>query len=46
MRTMLIAAAAGLSLAASTIAYADSGDGQVANTLFTELPGADQQAGG
>jgi hypothetical protein len=41
---MLIAAAAGLSLAASTIAYADSGDGQVANTLFTELPGVVAQA--
>ena len=33
MRTMLLAAAAGLSLAASTAAYADSGDGPAANTL-------------
>jgi hypothetical protein len=44
MRTMLIAAAAGLSLAASTVAYADSGDGPAANTLFTELPGVVAQA--
>ena len=44
MRTMLLAAAAGLSLAASTAAYADSGDGPAANTLFTELPGVVAQA--
>jgi hypothetical protein len=35
---MLIAAAAGLSLAASTAAYADSGDGPAANSFFTKLP--------
>ena len=39
MRTMLLAAAAGLSLAASAAAYADGGDGPVANSFFTELPG-------
>jgi hypothetical protein len=44
MRTMLLAAAAGLSLAASTAAYADGGDGPAANTLFTELPGVVAQA--
>jgi hypothetical protein len=44
MRTMLIAAAAGLSLAASTAAYADSGDGPAANSFFTELPGVVAQA--
>ena len=41
---MLLAAAAGLSLAASTAAYADGGDGPAANTLFTELPGVVAQA--
>jgi hypothetical protein len=44
MRAMLIAAAAGLSLAASTAAYADSGDGPAANSFFTELPGVVAQA--
>jgi hypothetical protein len=44
MRTMLLAAAAGLSLVASTAAYADGGDGPAANTLFTELPGVVAQA--
>ena len=44
MRTMLLAAAAGLSLAASTAAYADGGDGPAANSFFTELPGAVAQA--
>jgi hypothetical protein len=44
MKTMLIAAAAGLSLAASTAAYADSGDGPAANSFFTELPGVVAQA--
>src|ERR1700759_1485255 len=44
MRIMLLAAAAGLSLAASTAAYADGGDGPAANTLFTELPGVVAQA--
>ena len=40
MRIMLLAAAAGLSLAASTAAYADGGDGPAANSFFTELPGS------
>ena len=44
MRTMLLATAAGLSLAASTAAYADSGDGPAANSFFTELPGVIAQA--
>jgi hypothetical protein len=44
MRTMLLAAAAGLSLAASTAAYADGGDGPAANSFFTELPGVVAQA--
>ena len=44
MKTMLLAAAAGLSLAASTAAYADSGDGPAANSFFTELPGVVAQA--
>ena len=44
MRTMLLAAAAGLSLAASTVAYADGGQGTEPNTLFTELPGVVAQA--
>jgi hypothetical protein len=44
MRIMLLAAAAGLSLAASTAAYADGGDGPAANNLFTELPGVVAQA--
>jgi hypothetical protein len=41
---MLLATAAGLSLAACTVAYADSGDGPAVNTLFTELPGVVAQA--
>jgi hypothetical protein len=44
MRTMLLAAAVGLSIAASTAAYADDGDGPAANTLFTGLPGVVAQA--
>ena len=44
MRTMLIAAAAGLSLAASTVAYADGGQGIEPNTKFTQLPGVVAQA--
>ncbi len=44
MRTMLLAAAAGLSLAASTVAYADGGQGTEPNTLFTQLPGVLAQA--
>ena len=42
MRMMLLAAAAGLSLAASTAA--NSGDGPAANSFFTELPGVVAQA--
>jgi hypothetical protein len=41
---MLIAAAAGLSLAASPAAYAGDGEGPAANTFFTQLPGAIAQA--
>jgi hypothetical protein len=44
MRIILLAAAAGLSLAASTAVYADGGDGPVANGFFTELPGVVAQA--
>ena len=44
MKTMLLAAAAGLSLAASTAAYADGGEGPAANTFFTQLPGVVAQA--
>ena len=44
MKTMLIAAAAGLSLVASTAAYAGDGDGPAANTFFTQLPGVVAQA--
>jgi hypothetical protein len=43
MRTMIIAAAAAVSLAAGS-AYADGGDGTVANSQFTELPGVVAQA--
>ncbi len=43
MKTMLLAAAAALSLGVGS-AYADSGDGPVANTFFTELPGVVAQA--
>jgi hypothetical protein len=44
MRIMLIAAASGLSLAASTAAYADGGQGIEPNTVFTQLPGVVAQA--
>ena len=37
MKTMLLAASAGLSLVASTAAYAGDGDGPAANTFFTQL---------
>ncbi len=37
MKLMLFAAAAGLSLVASTVAYAGDGEGPAANTLFTNL---------
>ena len=43
MKTMLLAAAAALSLGVAS-AYADSGDGAIANTYFTELPGVVAQA--
>jgi hypothetical protein len=43
MKTMLLAAAAALSLGVGS-AYADSGDGLVPNTLFTEIPGVIAQA--
>jgi hypothetical protein len=44
MKTMLLAAAAGLSLVASTAAYADGGEGPAANTFFTQLSGVVAQA--
>ena len=44
MKTMLLAAAAGLSLVASTAAYAGDGEGPVGNTFFTQLPGVVAQA--
>jgi hypothetical protein len=40
----LLAAAAGLGLAASTAAGADGGDGPAANTAFTQLLGVVAQA--
>lgn len=43
MKTMILAAAAVLSLGMSA-AFADGGDGPVANTQFTELPGVIAQA--
>ena len=43
MRTMIIAAGAALSLSAGA-AYADQGEGTVANTFFTELPRVVAQA--
>ncbi len=43
MKTMLLAAAAALSLGVGS-AYADGGDGAIANTFFTELPGVVAQA--
>ena len=43
MRTMIIAAGAVLSLSAGA-AYADQGEGTVANTFFTELPRVVSQA--
>jgi len=39
MKTMLLAATAALSFGISA-AYADGGDGPIANTQFTELPRA------
>ena len=43
MKTLLLAAAAALSLGVGS-AYADGGDGTIANTQFTELPGVVAQA--
>jgi hypothetical protein len=43
MKTMLLAAAAALSLGVSA-AYADGGQGTPPNTYFTELPGVIAQA--
>jgi hypothetical protein len=44
MRIMLRAAMAALSIAGIGSAYADGGDGIVANTQFTEIPGVVAQA--
>jgi hypothetical protein len=44
MRIMLRAAMAALSIASIGSAYADGGDGIVANTEFTEIPGVVAQA--
>ncbi len=43
MRTMIIAAATALSLGTG-VAYADGGDGTIANTRFTQLPGVVAEA--
>jgi hypothetical protein len=43
MKTMLLAATAALSLGIGS-AYAGEGDGVVANTRFTEIPGVVAQA--
>lgn len=43
MKTMMLAAAAVLTLGMGA-AFADGGDGPVANTQFTELPGVIAQA--
>ena len=43
MKTIMLAAVAALTLGAGA-AFADSGDGPVANTQFTELPGVIAQA--
>jgi len=40
MKTMLLAAATALSLGTIGSAYADGGEGVVANTRFTQIPGA------
>jgi hypothetical protein len=44
MKTMILAAAAVMSLGAMGSAYADSGEGVVANTQFTQIPGAVAEA--
>jgi hypothetical protein len=44
MKIMLRAAIAAISIASIGSAYADSGDGPTANTLFTEIPGVIAQA--
>ena len=43
MKTMMLAAAAVLTLGMSA-AFAEGGDGPIANTQFTELPGVVAQA--
>ena len=43
MKTMILAAAAALSLGVGS-AYAGDGEGPVANTRFTEIPGVVAQA--
>lgn len=43
MKTIMLAAAAALSLGIGS-AYADGGEGPIANTYFTELPGVIAQA--
>lgn len=45
MRIMLRAAMAALSIASIGSAYADGGDGVVANTEFTEIPGVVARSG-
>ena len=44
MKIMLRAAFAALSIASIGTAYADGGDGPIANTQFTEIPGVIAQA--
>ena len=39
MKTMLLAAVTAMSLGTIGSAYADGGDGVVANTQFTQIPG-------
>ena len=43
MRPVIIAAVAAMGLA-SSVAYAGEGEGTVANTLFTQIPGVVAQA--
>jgi len=44
MKTMLLAAATVLSLGTIGSAYADGGEGVVANTQFTQIPGVVAEA--
>lgn len=44
MKIMLRAAFAALGIASIGTAYADGGDGAIANTQFTEIPGVIAQA--